>query len=674
MKKRKSFTMLGVVLFTISICLSYLSSVGYAADKPIVYIAGDSTVQTYSASQAPQQGWGQRIQEFFTTDVTFVNKSIGGRSSKSFIDEGRLKDILSVIKPGDYLLCQWGINDRYKSDTNRYTDPATTFRTYLKMYIDGAKGKGATPIIITPTTRFSYSNGVFQNDFKDYCIAAKEVAAETNTKFIDLQAKALSYLNSIGYNNAKSLYMTNDVLHFNDKGAYQMARLVSEGITESNLPISKYVKGSTNPSARPTNTPTQTKPVSVFPEDINRDGAVNMSDVMLIAIRFNTTFSQSNYDRNCDLNNDGAINMSDVISIALKFNTTTANIPTPTNTQTNSTHIPTNTPMITAGGPEVDPSLKNKCTGTNPIKFHMDLQPGNYDVTVVLGENGVSSSANVVGEARRTMLGTVTTSGELTRQTFTINVRNPEGQPTGQGGTGTSGLDLTFSGTNPKLNGIGVVAAKNPIMIYLAGDSTVCDQPTAPFTSWGQIIPQYFKLGVCIANYADSGENSSSFLSNKVLFPAIMNSVKANDYVFIQLGHNDKTTSASAFKSNINSMVNQCKQKGAIPVLISPSVRRIFNSDNKTLSNTALHINGAGANMPAIMKEIATQNNIKYIDLTSKSKVLVESLGAEASKKIFLTNESGDNTHFSAYGANEMAKLMLQGMKEVDLPVISMLR
>ena len=99
-----------------------------AAGKPTVYLAGDSTVQTYSASQAPQQGWGQRIAELFTSDVAFVNKAIGGRSSKSFIDEGRLTEIVGLLKTGDYLLAQWGINDRYQSDPARYTDPATTFR------------------------------------------------------------------------------------------------------------------------------------------------------------------------------------------------------------------------------------------------------------------------------------------------------------------------------------------------------------------------------------------------------------------------------------------------------------------------------------------------------------------------------------------------------------------
>jgi lysophospholipase L1-like esterase len=209
--------------------------------KVTVYLAGDSTVQTYSASQAPQQGWGQRLQEFFTSNVVIVNKAIGGRSSKSFVDEGRLTEILNLIQAGDYLFAQWGINDRYTSDATRYTDPATTFRTYLKMYIDGARSKNALPVLITPTPRLDYSGGVFHNDFPAYCEAIIAVGLETNTPVIDLQTKGLAYYTSVGYDYV-STTISLDVLHFKTEGAYQMARLVAEGVKELNLSISPYVK------------------------------------------------------------------------------------------------------------------------------------------------------------------------------------------------------------------------------------------------------------------------------------------------------------------------------------------------------------------------------------------------------------------------------------------------
>jgi lysophospholipase L1-like esterase len=209
--------------------------------KPTVYLAADSTVQTYAASQAPQQGWGPRIQEFFTNDVTFVNKAIGGRSSKSFIDEGRLDEIEKLLKKGDYLFCQWGINDRYMSDPARYTNPATTFRDYLKQYVEAARGKNAIPVLVTPTPRLDYSNGVFMNDFAAYCEAIKAVGAETHTPVIDLQTKALAYYTSVGYEVVER-DLALDVLHFKEKGAFEMARLVAEGTRELSLPISPFVK------------------------------------------------------------------------------------------------------------------------------------------------------------------------------------------------------------------------------------------------------------------------------------------------------------------------------------------------------------------------------------------------------------------------------------------------
>jgi lysophospholipase L1-like esterase len=217
-----------------------------AGARPTVYIAGDSTVQTYSASYAPQAGWGQFIANYFTTDVAFVNKAIGGRSSKSFVLEGRLDEILGQIRPNDYLFVQMGHNDATKSRPERYTDPQTTYKQYLKMYLDGARQRGATPVLITPVGRLNYKNGVFVNDFTAYTTAMKELAAAENVKLIDLMSKSLAYYTSIGYNETYTLFMVSvngtDYTHFTEKGANQIARLVSEGVREINVPISRFKK------------------------------------------------------------------------------------------------------------------------------------------------------------------------------------------------------------------------------------------------------------------------------------------------------------------------------------------------------------------------------------------------------------------------------------------------
>jgi len=355
---------------------------------------------------------------------------------------------------------------------------------------------------------------------------------------------------------------------------------------------------------------------------------------------------------------------------------------TPTRTPTQGSG-PTNTPTRTVtpnpgGGPAVDPALRAICTGTSPITCHFGSRfpAGNYDVTVVLG-GSTAGSTSVQAEARRNILGTISTAaGVLSTQTFTVNVREPEGQPTGQGGTGTPGLDLYFSGSAPLLNGIGIAPATSPLVIYLAGDSTVCDQPTIPYTGWGQILPQYFKMGTSIANYGDSGENSSSFLAAAALFPTMKALIKTNDFVLIQFGHNDKDTSKATYQANLLSMINGVRQRGGIPVLVTPPVRRLFGSDGK-LTSTALHINNLGVDLPAAMREVAAANNVPLIDLTAKSKVLVEGLGPTASAPIYLTvaNDGvNDTTHFSAYGAGQMANLVLQGIRELNLSIVSRLR
>ncbi|WP_265446703.1 GDSL-type esterase/lipase family protein [Acetivibrio straminisolvens] len=215
-------------------------------DKITIYIASDSTAQSYGASYAPQAGWGQFLGQYFTSNVVIANRAIAGRSSKSFVDEGRLDSILNEIKPGDYLLIQFGHNDATISNPDRYAAPYTTYKEYLAKYVDGARQKGAIPVLITPVGRLNYKNNVFVNDFPDYCTAMKQVAAEKNVKLIDLMTKSLNYYTSIGYNETYKLFMVSvnntDYTHFTEKGALQIARLVAEGVKEINLDISKYLK------------------------------------------------------------------------------------------------------------------------------------------------------------------------------------------------------------------------------------------------------------------------------------------------------------------------------------------------------------------------------------------------------------------------------------------------
>lgn len=322
------------------------------------------------------------------------------------------------------------------------------------------------------------------------------------------------------------------------------------------------------------------------------------------------------------------------------------------------------------------PALPAQCSGTGPITCHFDVSPGNYDVTVGLGSSAKAANTSMSVEARREVLKAVSTSaGQIVPTTVTVNVRNPEGEPTGEGGVGTPGLSITFGGSAPAISSLTVTAAKSPLVVYLAGDSTVCDQPTPPYTGWGQVLPTDVRNGAVIANYADSGESSGSYLANSALFPTVKALIKPNDLVFIQFGHNDKNTTATAFRNNLSTMIAGVRSRGGIPVLVTPPVRHLFNGN--TLTPTALHVNNLGVDLPAVIRALGKSANVPVIDLTAMSKSLVESLGPSGSAKIYLTKSADgvtDNTHFSEYGATQMANLVAQGVRQLNLSLVPYLR
>ncbi|MFP3989867.1 rhamnogalacturonan acetylesterase [Streptomyces sp. E11-3] len=296
------------------------------------------------------------------------------------------------------------------------------------------------------------------------------------------------------------------------------------------------------------------------------------------------------------------------------------------------------------------------CTGTAPVVCHFDVAPGTYRVSVLLGGD-TAGRTDVTAEARRSMLAeTATAAGETVRRTFTVNVRDPEGEPTGP--AGSPGLDLRFGGQAPRVVDLRVTPAPRTPQILLAGDSTVCDQPSAPYTGWGQQLPRYFGGGTSVANYADSGEGSQSFLDNPALFPVLLSQVRPRDLVLIQLAHNDKQTPADVYRANLSTMIERVRGRGGRPVLVTPIVRRWFNSDGTLDNGIALNVNGLGVDLPAEMRSLAAAKGVPLIDLTALTKRRVEELGPEDSKALFLYNEARDNTHTSVRGATEFAALV----------------
>ncbi|MCX5424569.1 rhamnogalacturonan acetylesterase [Streptomyces sp. NBC_00078] len=298
------------------------------------------------------------------------------------------------------------------------------------------------------------------------------------------------------------------------------------------------------------------------------------------------------------------------------------------------------------------PGLEN-CTAT---ACHFDVSPGTYDVRVLLGGEAASSTA-LSGETRRSLLPeTPAAAGARVARGFTVNVRTPEGEPTGA--DGTPGLDLVVGGSAPALADIRVTPARHARQIFLVGDSTVCDQPGDPYSGWGQQLPQFLRRGVSVANYGDSGESTVTYLQNPQLWGTVQPLIRPGDLVLVQLAHNDKTTDGATYRANVEALVAGIREKGGRPVLVTPIVRRWFNSDGTLNNDTALLVNSLGVDHPAVIRSVAAARHVPLIDLTAKTKALVESLGVEGSKAIYLYNEKKDNTHTSVHGATVYAGLV----------------
>jgi pectinesterase len=216
-----------------------------SAAAPVhVYLAGDSTASTYVSSLAPRAGWGQALPVFLTPDAVAVNVAKSGASSKSFIDLGRLDHILARIKRGDYLLISFGHNDEKIDDPTRYTEPSTTYKSYLSQYVDKSRAKGAIPILLTPVERRRFTSaGVVSPSHGAYPAAMRELAAAKRVPLIDLTSSSTALWNRAGVEGTKKYFLNlaagqypnypdgvQDNTHFQAFGAIEVARLVATAL------------------------------------------------------------------------------------------------------------------------------------------------------------------------------------------------------------------------------------------------------------------------------------------------------------------------------------------------------------------------------------------------------------------------------------------------------------
>ncbi|MEU3527158.1 rhamnogalacturonan acetylesterase [Streptomyces sp. NPDC038707] len=205
-----------------------------------LHIAGDSTAAQKYADAAPETGWGMALPFFLHKELTVANHAVNGRSSKSFVDEGRLDAVLAAIRPGDFLVIQFGHNDEKATDPARYTEPWTSYQRYLRLYVDGARARGARPVLATSVERRRFdADGTAQPTHGDYPAAVRALAGEEKVALLDIEALSLALWQRLGAEETKTYFnwtaTEQDNTHFNPPGAVAVARLVARELLRTRV-------------------------------------------------------------------------------------------------------------------------------------------------------------------------------------------------------------------------------------------------------------------------------------------------------------------------------------------------------------------------------------------------------------------------------------------------------
>jgi lysophospholipase L1-like esterase len=336
-------------------------------------------------------------------------------------------------------------------------------------------------------------------------------------------------------------------------------------------------------------------------------------------------------------------------------------------------------------------------TSNKPFYFSVKLPDGNYDVRLILGDSKGSSATTVRAECRRLMLENVRTpKGKFSVETITVHVRdsiirNAEGETTGKVRLKPREvsylhwdnlLTLEFNDSLPKVAAVVITPNKTASTVFLAGNSTVVDQDREPWSAWGQIFPRYLiPSKIVVANYAESGETLRAFKGEKRL-EKIWSLVKPGDYLFIEFAHNDQKAGGNhldpftTYKQTLKEWILEARKRQVSPVLVTSMHRRTFDSSD--------HIINSLLDYPLAMRQTAKEENVPLIDLNAMSKILYEAWGPEASKKAFVhfpansfpnqTQALKDDTHFTPYGATELAKCIISSIRNQKLTLANYIK
>lgn len=244
-------------LFFATLAFAVMASTAFGQDNVVtIFLAGDSTMAPKLAEKRPETGWGEKLEAHFkTAKVRIENRAMNGRSTRTFISEGRWQKIVDELKKGDFVFIQFGHNDQSKDKGERYTPP-DDFKRNLITFIEDVHSKGANPVLMTPVMRRRFDKeGKFYDTHGDYPDIVRTTAREHKVPLIDMHRKSEALIKRYGVEGSRALFLQlkpdenpnypkgiEDNTHFVPKGAQEMAKLVVEGMRETKLGLVKHLK------------------------------------------------------------------------------------------------------------------------------------------------------------------------------------------------------------------------------------------------------------------------------------------------------------------------------------------------------------------------------------------------------------------------------------------------
>lgn len=585
---------------------------------PMLFTIGDSTVKNKDRDD-DMWGWGSVIAECFdTTAIKVENHAMAGRSARTFLDEGRWDKVYNALRPGDFVLMQFGHNDGgdintgkargelhgsggeskvFRMEKTGINQVIYTYGWYLRKFIMDCKEKGAIPIVLSHTPRNKWDDkGRIESNAKSFGLWARQAAQQAGAYYIDLNAISGKKLQALGPDNTAP-YFKNDHTHTSKLGARLNAASIAEGLRGSGCPLAGYLK----------------------PQNWSFDFTKG-------SIPAYNEFDGYGYDF-------GTVPVAD---------------------------------------------------GSAPWFFSVRVPDGSYVVTVDLGDRKRASNTTVRAESRRLIMQDVPVKkGKSDLRSFTVCKRSPaislrdsvKINPREVGTcTWDDKLTLEFTGKAPAVRSISIrplEESDSVTTLYLCGNSTVVDQANEPWASWGQIIPAFFDNTIAVANHAESGERTSSFIARKRL-DKVLSQARPGDYILMEFGHNDEKDRGPGsgawynYTTNLKTFIDRARAAGLKPILVTPTARRKFDENGKAVNTHGEY--------PDAMREVARRENVPLIDLTPMTEKLYEALGVEGSKKSLVHYPANsfpnqekplaDNTHFNPYGATQVAKCVAEGLRK----------